>query len=323
MKAIPSVIQIRILGILSAVLLVLFVCGTWIFPAGKGPGKISSSFLPPQSEARIQSVSLFSPQTDETVILEKSGGGQWQGRQDDVVFPADETVVSNFIEVLSRRRDLYSLSSSPAAWASYGLADDSAFRIQVRDGGGNIGADLYVGNENYTARRLSFRSGRDVSSFQTENDLYPFLKTDAKWWADMRLFPVKDGGFEPDQIQSVSVRTPDGAWAVRRVSSARSSQNPWSTERVSGNVSPPEDADAINTWLSALVSARGADFVSGMPQQTEASSVTVETGSGKTFRLDVLSAETADGTVYFAVPENAPYALGISAWTYSRIFPSS
>jgi hypothetical protein len=325
-------LQVRILAGVNCALLFLLVLGFFVFPKNRGIPPVVSTLLPERDIPRISSIIISAPGNGSlpvagTVTLEKQGNG-WTGEssaEPGARFPVAESMISGFIETLGSRRNLYPLSSSASAWSSLGLTTQEAFHVQLRGSGGEIISDIFWGSDDFSGKRIALRTGRDITSFSTENDIYPYLKTQGRFWAVMELVPDR---FSQDRVQEVSLRSLSGAQSPSGALSLslRRYSGGWNSDIEGGTVSGDIDA-----WLETLSSARGSGIVRGLPLPPEAAAdlITVRLGLGdNTERLltfAVFPQENLPGegenqySVYYGT--GSGYGLTVSEWTWNRILP--
>lgn len=147
----------------------------------------------------ISNVNLIevSEPNDEPLLLskktDKNGDYYWIGTTNEMSFPIDFTIASQFINSFAKTRNLHIVSESYSAWSSLSLADNQSFKVRfLYDNGiGNIEpySALFFGTETADGTMVRLRTDKKATAYQMQNDIFSYLTTKKELWADMKLFP--------------------------------------------------------------------------------------------------------------------------------------
>lgn len=194
--------EVKIYSIICFVLVVLLFFGYGIFPSNKNNNTRQSSLLNEKYTKTISKIIIS--QQSKNLIFDKIGDN-WIGKIDstnaiekdvtfEVVFPVASGKIDEFILALSTVRNVETVSKDTSLWSNYALDDESAISVKLINedfstGGTSIISELFFGNESFGGRRIFCRSSKASTVFSVNNDLYSWLSTDLKVWADLSLIP--------------------------------------------------------------------------------------------------------------------------------------
>ncbi|AEE16721.1 DUF4340 domain-containing protein [Treponema brennaborense] len=323
---------VRILGGVCCALALLYAAS---FFAGTGtksrPRAVRSALLNPKYADTVAGVTIS--RAGQTAAVSKREGDVWIGTADGIAFPVESKTVAELLETVKKIRNMYIISDDYTDKTGrsdpFQLAEHSAYRLDFTLADGSVRPSLYFGANDYTGRRIYCRTSQSDTVYETEDDLFPRLKTDAKSWADMRLIPQSlTGALEPSAVQRIRITggasartlTPKDASfqdTARRILSARA-----------GAIIPDPDSRAglANTRAAAPANV-----------SAEAARITVDAGDGTVVTLAFFPArESAETDTYYVVPHIEPgparngaafaetigscsYALEISSWTFENL----
>ena len=113
-------------------------------------------------------------------------------------FPVDSTTVESFISTLTKIRAVNEVSKKADSWNNLGVGEN-AFVVEIFCAS-DVPVRLYFGKSGMGSSRISFRSEKSVSTYQTENDIDTFLQTDPSFWADPYLIAGNERNAEDLQL---------------------------------------------------------------------------------------------------------------------------
>jgi hypothetical protein len=272
----------------------------------KKPQSVTSALLNETYSKTITRVELSAAKKGETAVLQK-GASFWTHEQGGLLTPVRREYIDSLLNGATRIRSMTIIQGKEADYAAYGLDEDSAFRLAFVDNAGKTAAELYFGDEDYTARRVAVRSSAKNAMYWIEKDTAPRLTAVREFWADTRLIP----GFMAGDS--------DAAGTIQKAVLALVGEQ----ARVL-NV-PKEN-------YGALVSLRAVRTVPRAPPvATLLALLRVEFADGAVLELRITPLDDLSGE-FLAVPaftggallsdaETARlnYALVISAWTLNRL----
>lgn len=276
-------------------LIATFVLGAFVFPRTKRSDSVISTLLLAKNVPLVETITISDSMNDTHITLTKKTNDEkieWTAYS-SFLFPADGTIVENFIDTLSQKRTLFVFSKNSSAWKSLLLDTENALQVRAEAQNATILCDVFFGIENYNSKRISLRTARDVTVFQTENNLYPYLKTDPSWWANMQLFPVS---FSASDIQRITFNT--------------------DTRYVRSSV---QSSAELENYTRILTGSRGTHIVPYTASDFTAADFDVlrlELGNGTTEYITIYH---TNGEIFYVRPNTAQYCLEISSWTYSRL----
>lgn len=282
----------------------------------RAPEAVSSALLNPARVGSVAEIRISDAGGGITLRLE---GGIWTGRQDGVVFPVAADTVEAFLGKASRIRTLYAVSSGEAsAPGRFGLDGESALEVSFVARDGAVVSRLFFGSSNYSGHRIHVRTD-DSPVYETDDDLFPWLETSARRWADMSIVPLAAAGAVAGDVQRILAQRGE-----------------------TGRVLYPDDA-GFQEAASALLSLRGGRILPAGEVTTATDGngagpllfLRLDMGNGGTVSIRVFAAQASSGEEeeYLVLPEVQPgaggaaasvcrgfsYALGISGWTYGRL----
>ncbi|MBO4759115.1 MAG: DUF4340 domain-containing protein, partial [Spirochaetaceae bacterium] len=228
----------------------------------------------------------------------------WLGRatidNQEVVFPLNNVKISEFLKALSSIRKVYHISDNVSLYKDYNL-DSNAFAIEARDSSKAILLELFLGNLNYSASKIAFRTGKSTAIYETESDLAPYRHTEPESWADMQLLPAEHAAFDETEVMAYSIVPIPKVQEIRILKEFESFCHKLLTAR--GSVIQPGFANNQSTIFSRMV--------------------LIETPQ-KIIRLFFIKNESEE-TYSVQTEINgklSAYSLEISSWTFNNIFAS-
>lgn len=290
--------RIILFFILSSILTVilLFVRLT-IFSQTKGISGKETAILNPKYKDSLKEIRLKSSASE--LFFLKKNDLWWGSLEKDnlkITFPLNKSKIDSFINTLSSIRKVYHISDNVSLYKDYKL-DSDAFYIQARDNSKAILLELFTGKLNYNASKISFRTGKSTSIYETDSDLIPYIHTEAEKWADMQLLPSYFS-FKESEVLSCSI---DG-FAVYE-----------------GNRMEME------SFIHKVLASRGSvilpSYINNMNEADCAHIILIETPQNN-IRLFFLQNSSDDN---YSVQSEingqiSGYSIEISLWTYNNLF---
>ncbi len=290
-----TIVFLMICSILIGVLLFI---RTILFSGTKGISGKDTALLNPKYQDAVSEILLRSG-TSEILLYKKENF--WWGTvsidNKNVIFPLNSNKISDFIKTLSAIRKVYHISDNVSLYKDYNL-DNNAFYIEARDSSKAILLELFTGRLNYNGAKISFRTGKSISIYETESDLVPYIHTQPEKWADMLLLPAEHAAFAETEVLGCSI-----------------------------DVIPvfQDNRTELEAFLHKLITARGSVIQPGFANNTIDFSrmVLIETPQ-KIIRLLFIKNESEE-TYSVQTEINgklSAYSLEISSWTFNNIFAS-
>ncbi|MBO4439186.1 MAG: DUF4340 domain-containing protein [Spirochaetaceae bacterium] len=286
------------LMICSILIGVLLFIRTILFSGTKGISGKDTALLNPKYQDAVSEILLRSG-TSEILLYKKEKF--WWGSvlidNENVIFPLNSNKISDFIKTLSAIRKVYHISDNVSLYKDYNL-DNNAFYIEARDSSKAILLELFTGRLNYNGAKISFRTGKSTSIYETESDLVPYIHTQAEKWADMQLLPAEHAAFDETEVLGCSI---DGIPAFQ------------------------DNRTELEAFLHKLITARGSVIQPGFANNTtDFSRMVLIEMPQKIIRLFFIKNESEE-TYSIQTEINgklSAYSLEISSWTFNNIFAS-
>ncbi len=146
---------------------------------------IQSALLNPSYRTKIQTLIIQTP--SQIVTLSKKEN-QWECSVYDTVTFADTKTVENLIKNLTKIRNMYKISDKIAAKSELNLTEESANIITVIDSNQIPVTKLYFGSEDSLTSRINVTTEKGKISYETHNDISPFLTADLDFWTTGEIF---------------------------------------------------------------------------------------------------------------------------------------
>jgi len=231
--------------ILSIVLVVLLVLAwaTGAFKRNPSTIDVPEWTLRADEITRIQ---LERPGKDP-LVLERSGSG-WQLTA-PIRYPADSSFARRFVENLAETELESVVSTNPARYGNYGVADSNAIRlVAYRKAGDSL--QLFWGNTGPDFNARYVRLATDERVFLARTDLT--FPEDLSRWRDKTILNVPAGQLEALEVQHEGKR-----YGVRRGESG------W--ELVEDDQTAPADSAAAARWAGQFDPLRADGFFDDLP----------------------------------------------------------
>ena len=197
MRRLSKAQGILVFYVFDLALLLLLIISFLPFMRRKGPSSKDTALLNPAYKDAVSFIELsqgggglFSGA--RTVSLEKAGT-IWLGSSSDgngeFVWPADMQSVGKLLELASSVIRSYEKSSSRKDWGAFGITDSEAFSLSFYDSSHKTLSFLYFGIDDPLTGRVSVRSASDVTVYEVDGGIQPYLTADESFWADPFLYP--------------------------------------------------------------------------------------------------------------------------------------
>ncbi len=290
--------SIFFLMICSILIGVLLFIRTILFSGTKGISGKDTALLNPKYQDAVSEIYLRSGISE--VFLYKKENFWWGSasiENENVIFPLNSNKILDFIKTLSSIRKVYHISDNASLYKDYNL-DGNAFYIEARDSSKAILLELFTGRLNYNGAKISFRTGKSISIYETESDLVPYIHTQAEKWADMLLLPAEHAAFDETEALGCSI---DGIPVF------------------------PDNRTELEAFLHKMITARGSVIQPGFADNRNVTVfshiVLIETPQ-KIIRLFFIKNGTNE-TYSVQTEINgklSAYSLEISSWTFNNLF---
>ncbi len=186
---------------------------------------LCASFLPFMHRKRIvvQDTVLLNPSVKEKVCfieLSQNGedsffscnsvklmkqGGIWLGSSssgnNEFIWPADMQLVENLLATSSSAMKSYEKSASRKDWGDFGLKEKDAFSLVFYDSSHQPLSSLLFGDEDSLTGRIYVRAASEVTVYEVDAKIIPFLTVDEAFWADPFLYPQCLTGLERGEME--------------------------------------------------------------------------------------------------------------------------
>lgn len=146
---------------------------------------VKSALLNPAYKDKVQALII---QSTEDIITLRNENNWWTCEKQGIYTYADTKTIENLISNLTKLRNLYKISDRIDAKVSLNLTDDTARIVTVIDNRGNSVSKLYFGFDDSLTSRINTSTERGKVSYETEDDISPYLKTDLNFWTIPEIF---------------------------------------------------------------------------------------------------------------------------------------
>ena len=189
----------------SIIVSILIFLQLIVFSDTKGIAGKETALLNSKYEDKLCEIIL---RFESSQIILYKADNLWWGKSfinnEYVTFPLNQQKIASFIKSLSSIRKVYHISDNVLLYKDYKL-DENGFFVEARDDSKAILLDLCFGIQNYNGAKISFRTGKSTSIYETESDLSIFLYTDTHRWSDMLLLPKETAFFEETEVLQCSI----------------------------------------------------------------------------------------------------------------------
>lgn len=327
--------KMLILGALCLVLALTSIPGFMMKGQQSNISSVKSALLNPKYVSEVNEITLSFPEdyiytfgnvSEHGNYIKLSKATNLQGREiwlcslsDGMIFPANETIISQLIERTSATISMVEISDSYTAWSALGLSDDTAINMTFlsnrKDGSSQLFSSLFFGYENADGSMIYVRNDRKSSSWRINNTYSSYLSGSVFSWADQVLLPTGSSLEEDQSVSSISIQ---------------------SLENTAILYNTIDSATDFDDRIHSLLSLRSSDYYSVTdfalyaPQAIPVLTITLA-GSEKPYGLTVYEASFEDGAEYEYYVRNfgliseteSSYVQKISSWTYEKILEIS
>lgn len=296
---------IQIFFVSSVLIGIMLFVRLAVFSSTKGISGKDTAILNPKYEDTVSEILLKSAESDTGEIRLFKQDGFWLGRatidNQETVFPLNNAKFSEFLKALSSIRKVYHISDNVSLYKDYNL-DSNAFAIEARDSSKAILLELFLGNLNYSASKISFRTGKSTAIYETESDLAPYRHIEPESWADMLLLSAEHAAFDETEVLICTV---DGSEVFQ------------------------DNRTELETFVHKLIASRGSvvkppflDNSSRLSRTEDFAHIVLIEAPNKVIRLFVLK---NDFNETYSVQSEingklSEYSLEISSWTFNNLF---
>ncbi|MBQ1833112.1 MAG: DUF4340 domain-containing protein [Treponema sp.] len=188
-------------------LLLVFIITMMPFTKKTSAPSVKSAVLNVNKIPEIASITFSENDEDgemQKVTLEKNGGF-WVGTDSSTgkKWPADNQNVATLLDKCSQIVNVYTAASTKDAWESFGLGEESAFKLGFYDGSGKIITEIFFGKSDYLTSRAAFRVHGKETVFQTDISIKSYLSASASFWADPFVYPQALTGYTRMKSESL------------------------------------------------------------------------------------------------------------------------
>ena len=255
--------------------------------------------------------SIYIGDSVDTLHFQKKGE-IWLCIYGDLVFFADNNLVSQMLTNFSKTRNLLQISNKAENLSQYGLAEGEAFNISFFQedlaGNKNEFSSIFFGIENSDRTRIYLKTNRKNTVYSMENDLYQYFNTRLETFGLMELIPIQDSKSE-SLVESIEI--------------VDFSKDNFKTIKKIGD----ED---FSDLVHRLFSLRGATLfqedILASDNMKLLKSITAKTSKNTFYNIEIYSYTNSISGVQFFVKTNfsdkdssVNYVMEISSWTKSRL----
>lgn len=141
----------------------------------------------------ISSVEIFNARDKKKIIISKNDN-VWIGTDDDsnmeLNWPCDIQTIENFLSEAEKENFLYKKAEKVSSWASLGVDEKNSCRVSFFKNGSEKVSEFFFGIEDPVTERISFRTSKEQTVWETKTSVSNFLFKDASFWADPYIEPL-------------------------------------------------------------------------------------------------------------------------------------
>ena len=284
------------LSAVGAVLIGLYLLGGVLSPESSARRTAERLLFLSLRETRVSRIEL----RGASVIVLARKSGAWVLEDSDRELPASQGRVDELVrEVASLVRGTL-VTRSAAAASSLGLDGQGSGSIRLLDADGRTIASLITGKPGPRGQGLYLRVSTSPEVWLTGETLSPYLVTDRRFWANLRVLPMD---VTDDMVMRLSVEGNLGhpfAWTVAREKDPRYGGEWTAVQGMAGKI----QQGRVGAIVSSLTGLVGVDFAPADSRERTVSHpvarVTVSLVDNRTFIL-LFGRPTADGDYPCAV----------------------
>lgn len=298
-----------VLGLIIIFLSILALPKIILKNQGKNIKSLETSLLNKKYLEKINSI--YIGDSVDTLHFQKKGD-IWLCIYGDLVFFADNNLVSQMLTNFSKTRNLLQISNRAENLSQYGLAEEEAFNISFFQedlaGNKNEFSSIFFGIENSDRTRIYLKTNRKNTVYSMENDLYQYFNTRLETFGLMELIPIQDSKSE-SLVESIEI--------------VDFSKDNFKTIKKIGD----ED---FSDLVHRLFSLRGATLfqedILASDNMKLLKSITAKTSKNTFYNIEIYSYTNSISGVQYFVKTNfsdkdssVNYVMEISSWTKSRL----
>lgn len=327
--------KIIALSSLCAALLLAYILTLVLSPQQRASRNAQWAPLTKRSAENASSIEI---RGNDTVFLIKGEDGNWfvQYREEaapaKINFPGRKSKIDELLSALATKGAWPVRSRSSSSYIKFGVDDDTANRIIVKQGEITL-LDLSVGGADTTGKEIYIRSGGEESVRSGADIFSTFFTGGRASWADTRLFPDHDQkGLSVDSVQRVRIIPPPllsvfTGDETQEPSSPVAAKTPYSIVRDNGiwkfdGSDDGVDSSIVDSAIRFILDCAAEDFIPSLNAgdllaDNNAPRIIIETGDGTTQTI------TLGGTLgdkQSAALSNSNYVYALSDWAVSRLW---
>ncbi len=245
-------------------------------------------------------------------------GNGWTLDIAGVPFPASLARADGFVTNMAALTRGTLVTRDASSTASLGLGTGSGKRVILHGAGGDVLAELRVGNAATGSQGMYVQPAGRAEVYLTAASLSSALTTDRTYWAEMRILPQAVTG---DSIIRLSVTQKKAfAWTATREPNAQN-VNVWVIE---GRTGLKIRQDKLNSIASSVAGISGGDFLLNRqlaPDASTAQAVIEVTGSDNRSYTLLFGARQADAR-YPCVLVGSTVSWLVPEWRFQEIITS-
>ncbi|MCQ2591627.1 MAG: DUF4340 domain-containing protein [Treponema sp.] len=234
----------------------------------------------------------------------------------NLLFPADNSKVKNFLENLTNVRNVYKLSDRLSKDSSYGFDEDEIFTLNYSTS--DFSSQIFFGNPDFSENFRYFMNSKNGAVYQTDNSISSYLSTSKQSWSEPYIVSkeITKGKSEKD-VQRIRFfdyeKTVDFA------------ENDTSlTQKSSKNKILNADSESFYEITHKLLELRQTGFLLDSKSQQILNEIFLDYGDKSFVKLTIFSTQTENEygvkTDYYNHNELAfTTKCKISLWTYNKI----
>ena len=294
-------------------LLIIYIAGIIFSPQRRDTRAASFVWLDQKLTERISRISLsYNEQNFEFL----KNGNQWSVLYEGNEYPGKKFRIEDFISIITEKGQWSLRSSDASTHNRFGLDTDAASRITIY-GENALLLDLLLGFTDDAGQIYARKYGEnEVRS--GENNFYFYLSGHVSSWYNLRLFPENEEGYEPDNVQKLSVYTNEG---IQIFSQINRFWNLSVSDHITGFAPLNVSQIAVENYLRNILTSEGNDYINinYLPFiDFNDRRIVIEFGNGKTVTVGFSEPDEDDRCL--AHIEGGNFIFSIPSWVSARIF---
>lgn len=196
------------LAAIQLVLLALFLLSFTKSCSGNKRTVLKSALVNPKYRQEIKQFELL--QNGAYLSFFKENGLWFVTNSDNYVaetsgkIPADSKTIENFLSELTKTRNLYKISDKISKNNTFGLTTPDAFCMNYHTQ--DYIYQLFFGNLDFSKTLRYFMTGTNLSVYQIDSGIEPYLTVKPAFWADQHIISAELlPGLKPADIQRIVI----------------------------------------------------------------------------------------------------------------------